>query len=85
LVTTRLRWQVHAANILRSAANLSSISDAPFAAGSPVAAASLQNLRSAINEARVALGAVPYAFTAVISSGLPLRAVDIQEFREAVR
>jgi hypothetical protein len=76
---------VRAANILRSAANLSSISDAPFAAGSPVAAASLQTLRSAINEARVALGAVPYAFTAVINSGLPLRAVDIQEFREAVR
>jgi hypothetical protein len=76
---------VHAANLLRTAANLSTISDAPFAPGSPIAAASLLNLRTAINEARVALGAFPYPFTAVINSGLLLRAVDIQEFREAVR
>lgn len=76
---------VHAANILRTAANLSAISDTPFAAGSLVTASSLQNLRAAINEARVTLGAVPYAFTSNIDSGLLLRAVDIQEFREAVR
>lgn len=76
---------VRAANIVRAAANLSAISAAPFQLNAPIEAATLIALRSAINEARVALGAYPYPFAASIVAGAPVRAADVQELREAVR
>jgi hypothetical protein len=76
---------VRAANIVRAAANLSAISAAPFQLNAPIEAATLIALRSAINEARVALGAYAYPFAAGIAAGAPVRAADIQELREAVR
>ena len=42
-------------------------------------------LQRAINEARLTLGAFAYPFTAVVGTGLKVRATDIQELREAVR
>ncbi|HXH90607.1 MAG TPA: Ig-like domain-containing protein, partial [Thermoanaerobaculia bacterium] len=76
---------VHAANLLRAAANLSAISASPFVAGAPVTAAGINLLRTAINEARVSLGAYPFAFTGTPATGVMVGAADIRELREAVR
>lgn len=76
---------VHAVNLLRTAAHLSAISSDPFIAGAPVTAAGINLLRTAINEARVTLGAYPFAFTGTVTSGAAVRAADIRELREAVR
>ena len=76
---------VHAANLLRTAANLSAISSDPYVAGAPVTAAGVNLLRTAINEARVSLGAYPFAFTGTLTTGMVVHAADVRELREAVR
>lgn len=76
---------VRAANIVRTAANMTNLSLTANAGGTVITAAQVNALRNAINEARVSLGAVPYSFTNAIAAGTPIRAADIQELRESIR
>lgn len=75
---------VAAANALRSATGLGSISF-NAGAGELIRATHVLQLRTAINEARVALGADAVAFTGNVGIGLPVRASHIQELRDAIR
>ncbi|MEO8033082.1 MAG: FG-GAP-like repeat-containing protein [Acidobacteriota bacterium] len=71
-------------NILLTAANLSATS-VNIAPGSVVTAAQINGLHTAINEARAALGANLFSFTRDVSPGTTIRALDVQELREAIR
>jgi hypothetical protein len=76
---------VRAANIVRGAAHLSAFTHAATPGSPVITAAQLNALRDAINTARVSLGATSFSFTNVIAPQMPIRAVDIQELREAIR
>lgn len=76
---------VRATNLLRAAAGLTPFSATPFAPGKRITVTSILSLRTAINEARVALGAYPFVFTNTPAARQPVRAADIQELREAIR
>ena len=76
---------VRAANLLRAAAGLTPVSATPFASGKPITVSSILALRTAINEARVALGAHPFPFMNTPAARQPVRSADIQELRESVR
>lgn len=75
---------VSALNALRAAAGLgaTTLSITP---GAPVHASDVLALRTAINEARTALGAYAFAFSGDIAAGEPVRALHFQELREAIR
>lgn len=76
---------VRAVNIVRAAASLPAVSAGSFAAGATIAGGPLNDLRMAVNEARLALGAVAYQFPHPISEGGPIHAAHIQDLREAIR
>ncbi|HYC58619.1 MAG TPA: Ig-like domain repeat protein [Thermoanaerobaculia bacterium] len=76
---------VRAANIVRAAAQLSPIDVTANAGGHLITAAQVLAVRESINQARVALGAIPFAFTGMVAPGAVIRASHIQELREAVR
>jgi len=76
---------VAGANNLRAAANLQPVSLTNATSPHAVTAAHVNTLRTAIAEARAALGAVPFAFTGTIAPGGVIRAQHIQELREAIR
>lgn len=80
-----LREIVRAANIVRTAANFSPITITANEGDRVVTAAQVVAMRDAINQARVALGAIPFAFTGTVAPGAVIRASHIQELREAVR
>ncbi len=73
-----------ATNTLRTAASLGAIS-IDTSPGHVIEAAHVLQLRAAINEARVALGASPVAYTDAVAPGLPVRASHVQELRDAIR
>ena len=75
---------VDATNFLRGKAGQSLVLFNDLAAGQPIRASHVTTLRTRINEARVALGAAPYSFTNAVSPGVVIRALDLQELREAV-
>jgi len=76
---------VRAANIVRGAAHMPNFVLTANVGGKVITAAQMNALRNAINEARTSLGAIPFSFTNVIAPLTPIRAVDIQELREALR
>jgi hypothetical protein len=86
---------VRATNILRAAAHLGPLTlpriATPAARGRVAVAAGgtsashVNVLRDAINEARTALGAYAFVFTAPVVDTAMMNAVQIQELREAVR
>jgi hypothetical protein len=86
---------VRATNILRAAAGLGPVSLPPVpmtsirrrivGAGIGVPSSEVKLLRDAINEAREALGAYRFVFTAPLAANTTINAVQIQELREAVR
>lgn len=71
-----------AANTLRTAAGLAPIS---LTFSGAVQAAHVNTLRNAINEARTALGAPAFLWADTINAGVPIRAIHIQQLRDAVR
>lgn len=75
---------VAGASALRSAAGLIS-NGIDTSAGQLIRATHLLQLRTAINEARVALGAAAISFSGAVGAGLPVRATHIQELRDALR
>lgn len=75
---------VAAANGLRSLAGLPAF-PAPAKAGDFINASQILAIRNAINEARVALGAAPIAFSTDVAAGSPVRIQHIQDLREAIR
>jgi hypothetical protein len=86
---------VRAANLLRAAAGLAPVTLPPVAAtdgkrrsnanGSGVPSSHVLLLRTAINEARVKLGAYAFPFTVPVTANMALNAAQLQELRESVR
>lgn len=76
---------VRATNILRTAANLPLLSTDSIVPGAIITAAAVNEVRDAINEARVALGAYAFPFAITIAPGTPITAAQFRELREAVR
>lgn len=72
----------NAANALRGTIPLAPITTTY---SGPVLATHINELRTAINEARVALGAPAFTFADTISPGTTIRAVHVQQLRDAVR
>jgi hypothetical protein len=75
---------ITAANALRAAAGLSPVAFS-IAPAQSIAASHVTALRTATNEARVALGVAPFPFEDTITPGVAVRALHIQELREAIR
>jgi FG-GAP-like repeat/Bacterial Ig-like domain (group 3) len=75
---------VATANVLRAAAGMAPLA-LDIGAGKPVRSSDINAIRNGINDARVALGATPFAFTDVVGSGGPVRALHFQELRESLR
>jgi hypothetical protein len=76
---------LRAANILRAAANLPALTMGGLEVGDVITAAQVNALRTAINQARTALGAYAFPFTGTIDVGGWIQASQIRELREAVR
>jgi hypothetical protein len=72
-------------NKLRAAANLPPVVLQNATSPHVVTAAHVNALRTAVNEGRAALGAVPYSFPGTIAPGAVIRATHIQDLREAIR
>ena len=95
VTSTHMDEVVRATNILRAAAGLGPVSlpSTPPStkrrrsarSGSGIPASHVPLLRTAINEARVKLGAYSFDFTASIAQGASLNASHLQELREAIR
>lgn len=81
---SQLQEILAATNFLRGKAGQSPVTFADLAAGQPVSASHITTLRTKINEVRVALGAAAFSFTNAVGAGAPIRALDVQELREAV-
>jgi hypothetical protein len=75
---------VAAANVLRTLAGLPAL-PSQANAGDIIHASQILAIRNAINEARVALGAAPIAFSTDVAAGSPVRIQHIQDLREAMR
>jgi hypothetical protein len=74
-----------AVNALRATAGLAAFDfDSSYSAAF-VRASHLLSLRAALTEARQALGMVAPVFTNAVTSGTPIRAVDVQELRNQAR
>jgi hypothetical protein len=71
-----------AANAIRAAAGLAPVS---ITFSGPIQAAHVNQLRTAINEARAALGVPTYTWADTIAAGVPIRAIHMQQLRDAVR
>ncbi|HEX7151766.1 MAG TPA: Ig-like domain-containing protein [Thermoanaerobaculia bacterium] len=86
---------VRAANLLRGAAGLDPVTLPPVTvtpgkrrssgSSSGVPSSHVVLLRTAINEARVSLGAYAFPFTVPVTAEVALNAAHLQELREAVR
>ena len=73
---------VSAINYVRGAAQLAPVSLTNAAAGKPIVAQHLTQLRTALNEARTTLGAFPLTFAEL---GTTMRTSHIQQLRDGVR
>ncbi|HKR64742.1 MAG TPA: hypothetical protein VJZ00_13500, partial [Thermoanaerobaculia bacterium] len=71
-----------AVNALRAAAGLAPIS---ITFSGAIQAAHVIALRDAINEVRTNRGVPTYTWANAVAAGTPIRAIDIQQLRDAVR
>lgn len=76
---------VEATNLVRVAAGLPPVSLSGVGAGQPMRAEHVTSLRTALNDARVRLGANAAVFSTDLGSRMPIRAHHIQELREAMQ
>jgi hypothetical protein len=86
---TRIKAQhiqelVDATNIVRSAAGLGPLNISDAGVGQTIRASHILAIRTAINEARTALGVTPVTFSNDAGSGSIIRVQHIQELREAL-
>ncbi len=80
----QIQETVAAANVLRSAAGLAPFTLAGAVAGQTVRLSHLTSLRTAINEARTALGVTPIAFSNDATAGSVIQARHFQELRDSI-
>ena len=76
---------VTATNLLRSTAGLAPLTLTGAVAGQPIRLAHLTSLRTAINEARTALGVTPIAFSNDATAGSMVQARQFQELRDSMQ
>ncbi len=76
---------VTATNVLRATAGLPSFTLTGAVAGQPIRLAHLTSLRTAINEARAALGVTPIAFSNDATAGSVIQARQFQELRDSMQ
>jgi hypothetical protein len=76
---------LNATNAFRAGASLPPITLSGVAVGQRIQATTITTLRTALNEARVALGDSPVTFSTNVAPGSLIRIQDVQDLREAVR
>jgi hypothetical protein len=84
--SVHLKEIVSALNVVRNAASLASFVPPDDEVGDTITASQINGLRGSINETLSVIGVPTLAFTDVLVPGAtPIRAVHIQELREAIR
>jgi hypothetical protein len=76
---------VTAANLLRATAGLAPLTLTGAVAGQPIRLSHLTSLRTAINEARTALGVTPIVFSNDAAAGSMVQARQFQELRDSMQ
>jgi len=72
---------------MRAAAGLgaATFTDSPLAAGTAIKAVHINELRSALDQARSTIGLTALTYTDTITSGVAVKAVHLQELRNGVK
>lgn len=74
-----------AANAVRALANLSAATFAPVASGGAMKASDITSLRTALEQAYAALALPGFVWTDGVATGLPIKAVHVQQLRNGVK